>query len=546
MRESAKQMDPRSKRILLLATVCLAIAWCWSLRSGGHAPVPASLAEGPTPSYHADRNAQGFVPIVEPVLLFPRREVATNAIVLSVRDGEGNPLPEAVVSRCPYPGARTLSKADRVGVADASGAVVIPIASSPLPDSTLLVASATGLLPRSIRHPTVPGRYEVRLDAGSTLSIECHDFSSLPLPGVRVAVSGVPFPASLWIDTPPDRREHGSDATTTIWHATTDDAGRVTLAGVAPGEYFVRAESDTHLFAVTGSGKTTLHVGEGTSHHVLRCGTICVAALATNVLPTEILYHQVVGVASHVNSGFLQETLDLHRREIQARFERCQVAVAVAAGDSTTHGSAKFSYWTLGHGKFSVDVPFTTVDRFDAPNVFHAPEQARGPTGDVLLKIVGDHEVPRRRLRAELKRSRRSVEGITCTEGELREVPTGRYEIDLLDREMARALLLPPAVEVTAGMRNEIVLRVKDGLVPVTIHVSVPSVLQGQYCSLAMTGVDRNVHRARTRGDRLVTWLPRGTYDLTAAMPRCKPVTTRLVVPGSQPATASISLEVVR
>jgi hypothetical protein len=116
----------------------------------------------------------------------------------------------------------------------------------------------------------------------------------------------------------------------------------------------------------------------------------------------------------------------------------------------------------------------------------------------------------------------------------------------LLDREMARALLLPPAVEVTAGMRNEIVLRVKDGLVPVTIHVSVPSVLQGQYCSLAMTGVDRNVHRARTRGDRLVTWLPRGTYDLTAAMPRCKPVTTRLVVPGSQPATASISLEVVR
>lgn len=548
MHTSTNRGDRAIRRLLLLTVGCLVIAWCsFAVANISSAPSrnlsinhQVDMASGPR---RGDAHDTASVPdALQPRLI--REDASSSALVLIVRDEAGSPISGAAVAHCPEGGARTLSITSRIGDTNQAGEIAVPLEGGILAEGSLLVASARGYVPKSIKCPGVPGRYEIALQAGSVLEIECRDFSAIPLPGLRVAVSRATFPASVWRDTPPDRRDIGSDPITTIMHGTTDDSGQVIFDGISPGDYFVRAESDSHLLASTNSKRKVLGVGPGTARHLLTCGTICVAALEVNVPPEEVVYYDIVGAPSHVNAGFVQEALDLRRRDIESKFSRCHAVVSLATGVSGSDmGYAKFRYSTLRHGDFVHDVQFVELAAFKEPATYVAQEVASPPIGEVTLRIEGDHGVARERLRVELLRTRRSVSGITCVEGDTRLVPAGQYVIELNDREMSRALEVPPVVDVIADIHNEVILKVREGLVPLTISIEMPLLLRGQFVSLIAKGPDGVSRWGRTRGDRSVVWLPAGVYEVTAESAWCKAIARVVTVSSSETPSITLRME---
>ncbi|MCA8952750.1 MAG: hypothetical protein KDE27_24785 [Planctomycetes bacterium] len=540
--------DPGHGRLLWLVVGCLAIAWGWfafestrgeSLAAGRVRSASRTAGQADVRDIAAPGRARSILAPQAPELL--REGVPPSAVILVVRDESGGPIPGAVVARCAEVGARTLSSRARIGSADSSGEIEVPLEDGGTASTGLLIVSARGLLPQAISCPSAPGRYAVTLLAGSTLEIDARDLDSAPLPGVRVAVSQAVFPASIWRDTPPEQREIGSDPATTIRYGETTGSGRVVFDGLAPGDYFVRAEGESHLLVDTSARKVVLNVGPGTTTHRIDLGKICVAALETNV-PAEEILNWKIRSRDYSRPGFVQEALELRKRDIERRFPLSQILLAVKPR-SVEMELPQFHYWTLRHGDLVHEVPFVDLDAFERPERFVAPEVARRPTGEVLLSVEGDHGVARDKLRVELKRTARSVFGFACVEGEPRVLPVGRYVIDLFDREFARALDLPREVEVADGARAEVVLEVKKGLVPVTLSVELPPLLRGQYTKLTVTGSGMDSRRSRTRGDIWTTWLPQGAYEIVGETAGCKSSVMRLEVTGLEAVSANLVME---
>lgn len=534
-----------SKRLVLTVAGVLAIGWCWfaySALSGESAqlerPSSHEHEEGP----HGDAASPPAVPSPTSAEL-SRNRVQSSTLVLIVRDEAGHLIAGASVARCSAAGGRNLSVKDRVGITDSAGELCIPLADAVTMDQGQLVVTARGLVAKSIDCPRSPGCYDVTLQAGAELQIQCHDFTGLPLPHIDVAISMVLFPASVWRDTVPDDRQVGSDAVTTIRFGQSDAHGAVVFDGLLPGTYFVRAESESHLLAATDNGKMAIDVVGGTSRQVLVCGKVCVAALETNVPTADILDYGIVADRSHVTTGVSQEALDLRRREIERRFPSCQVAVSVAKGGAEGLGQASFRYSTVGYGDIVHDVPFVEMASFVRPATFLAAAVARQPSGKVVLRVEGDYGVSRRKLRAELKRTMRSVSGIPCVEGEEKTVPATSYVVDIMDRELAKAIETPEAVVVPEQGRVEVALRIRDGLVPVTVGVDIPAILSGQIATITISAPGRRTSKGRTLGGPWVTWVPAGVYDVTVEAGGCKTASATLVAAVGQATSISLTLE---
>jgi hypothetical protein len=337
----------------------------------------------------------------------------------------------------------------------------------------------------------------------------------------------------------------GSDPSVTIWRARSGDSGMVYLDGLMPGEYYMRAESDSHIMVGGQEGRLrNIVVEEGvTSRYVVICGELCVAALRVSVPSDEVLYSHIEVPRGHAITAAIQDAIDAHREKTEERFVGSQVSVAVSMDVSGHMGYAKFYYWTLNHGRFSVEVPYVRLASFDKPDSFLAPRVDGVAVGDVVFRVVGDQGVDRKRLRIELKQQMRSVEGIICREGEPRAVPVGEYVIDCHDRELASAIEMPARIAVAEGVTQEVVLRVRDGLVPLKVHIDAPETLRDHYRWLELSGTGVESRRIRTKGSQVVVWLEPGAYELTARLHGCKSIATAVVVPQGGPAVATIVME---
>lgn len=546
--------DRWGRRLSLLALVGLLAAWCWygygrmrSVSSPDRTSKATESAHLPEPGSAPDSETTFFAEAEPPILLL--REAVTTDIVLCVSDALGRPIPDAAVAACPKDGARNISAEAVLGATNTLGELSLPFSGHGSIKDCILAVHARGHVPASILCPDAPGRYAISLASGGTLEIECRDFSFKPLPGVRIAVSKTLFPASIWRDTPNSRREFGSDPAATIWHKHSEGNGIAVFEGLAPGQYQIRAESATHLLASTGTDglvRPLTVVGHSVSRHLITCGMICIAALKTNVPMDEVLYYQLVGASSHVGSGYLRESIDLYRRDFEAKFPGSNVMVAVAGDASGELGRANFDFWTLRHGRFSCDVPFISIDRFEGPELYQAPQCAQPPTAEVIIEVDGDHEVDRRKLRVELKREMRSVEGIACVEDQPRLVPAGKYVIDCNDREMVSALEIPAFVDVLEGSRQVIALKVKDGLAPLIMDFSVPSIMRDYFRTVSVSSPGQKSRTSRTKGNRLIMWLAPATYQVTARTFGCKSVTVDIVVPSQKPVSTRFAMEAGR
>jgi hypothetical protein len=505
---------------------------------------------------HVGDAAPGAAFAAEVVPPEPIREAAPMpATVLRVRDVLGRAIAGAAVAACPATGARNLSDDDRIGATDQLGEIVLPRREPAVASESMLVVSATGYVPEGIAWPVAPGEHEVSLRSGGAVQIDCRDHASRPLHGIKVVLSQVYVPASLWHDGSVGHTGAGSDARATIWHSTTDQGGVAVFEGLLPGNYHLRAESKSYVMLATGSGGMIRPIAveaERVSLCTITCGRICVAALRTNVPQEEVLYHHIESARGHAITAAFHDVLEIRRGEIEAKFVGCQVSVSVAAGDSATPGmagdlgTAKFVYSTLTHGRFVVEVPFVAIEEFEAPESFAAATTERPPTGEVVVRVEGDHGVERRKVRIELRPHLRSIEGVLCIEGEPRVLPAGAYVLDCHDRELATALVLPPRIDVEEGVRRDVVLRVKEGLVPLVVDLTAPRTMQDQYRSLEFVGRAARGRRVRTKGDRIVVWLEPDTYVLTARLPGCRPHVTTIAVAAGSPMSASIALEANR
>ncbi len=539
-----------NKRRALLVVGLLVAAWCWFwLASAMGQPGPSRAGDAPT-GLNAHASEGGLGSLVTPTALASsslRVEAPANTIVLLVRDGAGNPVVDATVARCSAAGARNLSRSDRIGVTDSSGELSIPFGEAGGGDAGgLLAISARGLVPVALERPRAPGRYEVVLAAGSTLEMQCHDFAGRPLPRIRVAISMVFFPAAALAPARTEHSEPGSDAAATIRHGESDESGTIMFEGLLPGKYFIRAESQGYLLTATENNPVVIDVAVGIVRHVIVCGEICVAALRTNVPLTDILFYEITGSSAHIPAASAQEILDMRRREIEDRFPQCQAMVSLAKSGDASHRQATFRYSTLGYGELVHKVPFVSFESFVEPALLAAAEGPRPPAGEVCIRFESVHGVVRGKLRTTLKRNATDMNGIVCIQDETRTVPVGRYIVDTNDREMARAIEWPSFVEVREHGKAEAVLRIKQGLVPLTIDVEIPAILKGQFASVSIGAAGQKLRRGRTRVGSWLTWVPAGVYDVTVEAVGCNPTTTRVIVANEMPARMPLRLELSR
>ncbi len=549
--DSSGRLVPSSNRrpaLLIFGLLVLAWCWFWLAPEESHSAPPVSERSAIAVS-NGSASEQESASVVIPTSIVPsvqRLEVTAKAIVLRVRDGAGSPVEGATVSRCSAIGARNLSRSDQIGITDRLGELSIPLGQSrAAEEADRLAISAKGLVRASIDYPRESGRYEVMLASGNSLEVQCRDFVGRSIPGIRVAISMVLFPASLWVDVPSEQREPGSDAVSTTWHGESDNLGTVLFDGLLPGQYFVRAESRDYLMASTDSNQMTLDVPVGGSRHVIVCGQICVAALQTTVPLPEVLFCEITGCPKHIVAGFAQEALELRRREIESKFPECRAILSLTRGDDASQGLATFRYSTLGHGELVREVPFIPIASFVKPEVLVAMEGHRIPAGEVCVRLVGDFGVSRGKLRVTLRRRARDQDGILCVEDQARLVPAASYVVDFNDREMAKAIDKASPVEVRQGEVTEIVLKIKDGLVPLAVQVEMPAVLNGQFASLVVSGLGQ-IRRGRTRGGAWLTWVAEGIYEVTAETPGCNPVSARVVVSRGKVALVPLTCELIK
>lgn len=546
---SADKHVARDSMLLVLTVVCLlAASWLFFIHQTVAAePSPTTAGshfESPSP------RAGGNSPTVpRPTVVELVREEAPNSeLLLIVGDERGNRIAGATVALCPAGGARNLGVKDRVGLTNSAGELTISLAGiSGKEDHSLLVVGAKGFVNEAIDCPRLPGRCDVVLRAGSELQVQCMDFGGLPLSRVDVAISLVLFPASGWRDTPTWQREVGSDAVTTIRYGSTDATGTVTFDGLLPGSYFVRAESEGYLLASANDATSMLLELVGSaSRHVLVLGVLCVAALETNVPSEDVVEYTIQGDQSHVLAGLAQEALEVRRRKIEQAFPSCHATVSLARTEAGGLGKAIFRYSTLSYGSLVHEVSFVAMPSFVKPDTFVATGAVRRPTGEVVIRVVGDLGVGRKRLRAELKRSKRSVTGIACVEGEVTTVPATSYVVDVMDRELWKAIEKPADVVVRAQLRSEVVLKIRDGLVPVTVNVAFPSLLREQSATITISAHDQIASKGRAASGEWVTWVPPGAYDVTVEAVGCKLASAKHVALAGQAGSVGVKLEAHR
>lgn len=536
--------------LALLVVALLAVAWCCFLFAPVKKPAAPRSSGIDTATHFTSHDwRSGRDSAWAPTAVNPspiRVELPANSIVVAVRDEVGHPIVGATVARCSAAGARNLSPSDQIGITDVSGEVLIRIEPSEFDDDHgLLAINAKGFVPTSIKEPSDPGRYEVRLAAGSTVEIECRDFVGRPIPNLGVAVSMVPLPVSIRADALPSQSEPGSDASSTIRYGESDEIGVVMFEGLQPGRYFIQAESRDYLLADAGNNKPVIDVAHGRTRHAVVCGEICVAALETNVPSSDVLFSEIYRKGPHITVSFNMEVLDIRRREIERRFPRCNAIVSLARNGESGLGRATFRHSTISHGNVVQEVPFVRFSEFTDPFTLTVKEGSRLPTGAVCIRVEGDFNVQRNKLRIILRRPD-DTSGILCIENETRIIPAARYALDTNDREMARAIAWPEPVELHEHETADIVLKIKDGLMPLTVDVTMPSVMKDQYASLIVSTADQKPRRGRTRLGSWRTWVPAGTYHVAAETAGCTRVTARVVVTTGSAAHVTLELERTR
>ncbi|MEQ1634587.1 MAG: hypothetical protein ABL997_19575, partial [Planctomycetota bacterium] len=256
-----------------------------------------------------------------------------------------------------------------------------------------------------------------------------------------------------------------------------------------------------------------------------------------------ILLYEITDGSTHIGGGFAVEALGLRRREIEGRFPQCQAIVSLARGDEASLGVAKFRYSTLRHGELVREVPFVPIASFVEPALLVAQEGPSVPAGEVCVRLTDDYGVVRRKLRVTLGRRAGDRDGILCVENETRTVPAGRYVVEFNDREMFKAVERSGTVEVRENAKTEVVLRIKDDLVPLAVHIDMPAVLIGQIAVITLVCTGQKDRKSTTRGVDWLTWVPEGVYEVTVETPGCSPAFATAVVTKESPGLVQLKCE---